>query len=128
MRQTGLTMLLGAAAALAGCDGNSVPATAIVVTIDRMCTFIAEDPTHTKSEEECGATPEFRALADKGVPKRKIEGHETMHVTYVSPVDGSTLVGDLHLTGRDNQFYTVNAGDQIAIRIKKDDPTRIRRA
>jgi len=101
-----------AAAAMAGCDGNSVPGTATVLTIDRTCTYVAEDAAHTETAPG----------------KMRIVGRETMHVSYASPVDGSTLYGDLHLTGRDDQFYTINSGDKIAIRINKDDPSRIRRA
>ena len=122
-------VVTAAALVLASCGGNSVTASATVLRIDRTCTFIAKDDAKTRTEEDCNATPEFRAIADKGAPGRKrVVGTEIMHVSYPSPIDGSTLFGELHLTGRDDEFYTVNAGDPIAIRIKVDDPTRIRRA
>lgn len=51
-----------------------------------------------------------------------------MHLSWTAPADGSMQYGDLKFTGRDDEFYTVNDGDQIAIRIKKNDPATFRRA
>lgn len=118
------------AASLAGYVGkmNSVAAKATVVTIDRLCTFIAQDDTKSRTEEDCNNTPEFRTLADSGKHSRRIDGKAVIHVVYPSPTDGSTQAGDLHFTGRDDEFYDLKAGDTVPIRVNKDDVTKIRAA
>ncbi len=116
-------------AALGGCDSNTTPVKATVLSIDRTCTFIAKDAAKTETEEPCSTTPEFREFADKGKPNgNRLVGREVMHLSWTAPADGSMHYGDLKFTGRDDEFYTVNADDQIAIRIKKDDPSMFRRA
>ena len=116
-------------AALAGCDSNTIPVKATVLSIDRTCTFITRDAAKTESDEPCSTTPEFREFADKGkLGKERLIGNEVMHLSWTAPADGSMHYGDLKFTGRDDEFYTVNAGDLMDIRIKKDDPSMFRRA
>ena len=122
-------ILVVTATALGGCDSNTIPVKATVLSIDRTCTFIAHNDAKTETEEPCSATPEFREFADKGKPRgSRLIGNEVMHLSWTAPADGSMHYGDLKFTGRDDEFYTVNAGDLIAIRIKKDDPSMFRRA
>ena len=109
-------------------SSNMVSARATVVTIDRTCIFIAQDDRHSRSEEDCNATPEFRSIADSGNRSKRVDGKAVIHVVFPSPKDGSTVAADLHFTGREDEFYDLKAGDTVAIRVDRNDPTKIRAA
>ena len=48
-----------------------------------------------------------------------------IHVTYTAPQDGATHTAKLNFDGRDDEFYELNAGDEIDVLVSKSDPDKI---
>lgn len=131
-----------AAILLAGCGVPGVPATATVTMIDRKCEIIETIKTEIKDQRgkvvkvqgqemniktgECKSVDEWADLRKKR--SKDVKGTATVHVDYLAPQDGATHSATLTFTGRDDEFYKLNAGDNIDILIAKDDPARIRKA
>lgn len=127
---------------LASCGVPGVPATATVTMIDRKCEIIETIKTEIKDPRgkvikvqgqemniktgECKSVDEWADLRKKR--SKDIKGTATVHVDYLAPQDGATHSAALTFTGRDDEFYRLNAGDSIDILIAKDDPARIRKA
>ena len=59
---------------------------------------------------------------------KQVQGTALVHVSYVAPQDGSVHSATLEFDGRDDEFYELKAGDEVDIRIAKNDPNRIRKA
>ena len=55
-----------------------------------------------------------------------MSGRAIIYVSYVAPADGAEHTGEFKITGRDDAFYEIKAGDEIDILVSKTDPTRIR--
>jgi hypothetical protein len=49
-------------------------------------------------------------------------------VSYTAPQDGSSQTSELYFTSRDDEFYDLQAGDQIDVLVSNDDPSKIRKA
>jgi hypothetical protein len=126
---------------LAGCGAPGVPATATVTMIDRKCDIIesidrqVDDPSgsgvkiHARELNsktgECKSVDEWEDVRKKRT--KDVKGTATVHVDYQAPQDGSSHSATLTFTGRDDEFYKLNAGDNIAIIVANDDPTKIRK-
>lgn len=133
---------LSFAAFLAGCGAPGLPAKATVTLIDRKCEIIetikhqVEDPrgnvVKLQAQEMNRKTGECKSVDEWAEVRRKrtkdIQGTATVHVDYQAPQDGATHSGTLNFTGRDDEFYKLNAGDTIDIIVAHDDPARIRKA
>ena len=76
--------------------------------------------------DSCNSTDEWAKVRKER--KKRIAGQATLHLSYVAPQDGSQQTGEIKLTGRDDAFYEIKAGDQIEILVSKTDPTKIRQA
>ena len=48
-----------------------------------------------------------------------------VHVSYTAPQNGSYQTGEFTLTGHDDAFYSLRAGDEVEILVSKSDPTKI---
>lgn len=105
---------------------------ASVVMIDRLCNF-----TETTTEgdgrtvargltDSCSSTDEWEKVRE--TRSKVVSGTATIHLSYVAPQDGSQQTGQLRYTGRDDEFYEISAGDEIAILVDNEDPTKIRKA
>ncbi len=106
---------------------NYTAAKATVFLVDRECRFNREYEGG-KTElvtESCNSTDEFKEIAS--APKRKmdVDGKAVVKVTYNAPQDGSYQTSQLRYDGRDDEFYTVKAGDQIDILVSNEDPAKI---
>ena len=139
-----LSFLLGiapAGALLAGCGAPGLPAKATVTLIDRKCEIIETiknqetDPRGkpikvqmevNRSTGECKSVDEWEKLRTKRT--KDVQGTATVHVDYQAPQDGSAHSGTLTFTGRDDEFYKLNAGDSIDIFVAPDDPAKIRKS
>lgn len=142
VRQLVLMALGPAGALLAGCGVEGLPATATVTTIDRKCEIIESirrevaDPRYSgvklQAQEmksrtgDCKSVEEWAEVRSKRT--KMVEGTAAIHVDYQAPQDGSYHSATLNFTGRDDEFYQLNAGDSIAILVAKNDPTKIRKA
>jgi hypothetical protein len=116
---------------------NYKPAKGTVTTIDRTCDFVetTRDPTTNKVEEarglsdSCSATDEWEKQRDT-IRKtgKRFSGDAVVHVSYTAPQDGSYRTADLHFTGRDDEFYDLQAGSEVNILVSNSDPSKIRKA
>ena len=122
-----------ACAALAGCVPNAERTTATITFIDRTCEIVrtAYDEDYKKIgsstfKDSCNSIDEW----DKVRTKRNkiVDGKAIVHLSYVAPQNGQSENGELTFDGRDDEFYRLKAGDQIAILVSKADPTRIQKA
>jgi hypothetical protein len=116
---------------------NYKPAKATVSTIDRTCDYVesTRDPGTNKVEsargltDSCNATEEWEKQRDE-VRKtgKRFSGDAVVHVNYTAPQDGSYRTADLHFTGRDDEFYDLQAGSEIKILVSNSDPSKIKKA
>jgi len=142
VRQIASLSILPACALIAGCGVPGLPAKATVTMIDRKCEIIETIKTEVKDPRgnvvklqgqemniktgECKSVDEWADLRKKR--SKDVKGTATVHIDYLAPQDGATHSATLTFTGRDDEFYALNAGDNIDIVIAKDDPARIRKA
>lgn len=137
LRSSGRLVLIAAPAlALSACQPNSKPTMATIATIDRTCDFIetTTSPDGVKSArgttDSCNSTDEWDKVRDQIRDHRhkKIAGKATLHLTYTAPQDGSYRTADLKFDGSDDEFYSLQAGDQVQILVSDKDPNVIRKA
>ena len=142
VRQLIILSALPLAAALAGCGVPGLPAKATVTTIDRKCEIIESIKRDVADPRGSGATIQAQEMNSKtGECKsveewaevrarrsKKVQGTAAVHVSYQAPQDGSYQTATLSFTGRDDEFYALNAGDSIDILVASNDPTKIRKA
>ena len=109
---------------------NYTAAKASVFRIDRECKFtrVYTDGKREKISQDCSATDEFKSIANSTEGKRKmdVDGKAVVKVSYTSPKDGSYQTSELRFTGRDDPFYKLRAGDEVAILVSNDDHSKIR--
>jgi hypothetical protein len=141
-RSLRLLALLPAAVMLASCGFDGEPVLATVVTIDRECQIVestrrqVDDPRGSGAKIEaaemrtmkgsCKSVPEWQEVRKKR--NKRVDGTAAVHVEYRAPQDGSFRTATLNFTGRDDEFYELNAGDTVNILVAKDDPTQVRKA
>lgn len=128
-------MMMGAALALQGC-GNSVPATAMVTTIDRTCTIVEKTKlTGVDGKELPGSGEEIRRyegecheIDDWDEVKRgrgmNLDGKAEIHLVYAGP-DGKQHNSSVRVTGQDSEFYDLKAGDSVEVRLNPDKPEQV---
>ena len=128
-----LVMLVGATSGME--RANYKPAKATVSTIDRTCNFIetTTSPDGHKTArgltDSCSSTDEWDKNRDDIREKgKRFSGDATVHLSYTAPQDGSYRTADLHFTGRDDEFYDLQAGSEIDILVSDKDPSKIRKA
>jgi len=113
---------------------NYRPAKGTIAYIDRTCEFTetersgASKSTHEVTDK-CDSTGEWQKVRDEVRNRhgKKVMGDATMHVSYISPQDGVSREGELKFTGRDDEFYQLQAGDMIDILVSKSDPSKIKK-
>lgn len=115
---------------VAGCSPTADKVKATVTTIDRTCDFVETSFEGKKAissrgyTDSCNSTGEWAKVREKR--SKKISGKATVHVSYLAPVDGSAQTGEFKLTGGDDAFYELKAGDEVEILVSKSDPARFR--
>jgi hypothetical protein len=116
---------------------NWKPAKATVSTIDRTCNYVetTRDPMTNKVEsatgrtDSCSLTDEWEKQRDEiRNTNKRFSGDAVVHVSYTAPQDGSYRTADLHFTGRDDEFYDLQAGSEIAVLVNNTDPSKIKKA
>jgi len=142
VRQVIILSLVPPSILLSGCSSGALPVKATVTTIDRTCEII-ETITHEideprapghklKAQEsnsmtgECDSVEEWAEVKSKR--SKKVAGTAKVHVDYQAPQDGRYHSATLNFTGRDDEFYTLRAGDSVDILVAKDNPDKIRKA
>jgi hypothetical protein len=133
--------LMSSSMLLGGCSMGGLPAKATVTTIDRTCEIIetikheVDDPRapghkivaqeNNSMTGECDSVEEWAEVKAKRT--KKVVGTAKVHVDYQAPQDGSYHSATLNFTGRDDEFYTLRAGDSVDILVAKDNPDKIRK-
>ena len=142
VRQLIILSALPLAASLAGCGVPGLPAKATVTTIDRKCEIIESIKRDVADPRGSGATIQAQEMNSttgdcKSVEEwaevrakrsKKVQGTAAVHLSYQAPQDGSYQTATLNFTGRDDEFYALNAGDSVDILVASNDPTKIRKA
>jgi len=125
-------VIIAAFAGVAACSPTADKVKATVTTIDRSCDFVETTFEGKKAisargyTDSCNSTGEWAKVREKR--NKKIAGKATIHVSYVAPADGAEHIGEFKITGRDDAFYEIKAGDEIDILVSKTDPNKIRQA
>jgi hypothetical protein len=106
-------------------------AKATVSYIDRTCDFVEKSQRGSTESvrdytESCYSTDEFDTVREKR--NKVVSGRAVVHLSYTAPKDGSYQTAELPLTGRDDEFYELKAGDEIDILVSNRDPAKIRKA
>ena len=108
---------------------NYKPAKATVYEIDRKCDIV-ETTTSSDGKKssrtyngECKSIDAWQTAAAKR--DHSISGTATIKVSYTAPQDGSSQTSELHFTSRDDEFYDLHAGDEVAVLVSNSDPSKI---
>ena len=109
---------------------NYKPAKASVFLIDRKCDIIetvTSPDGHKSSTTYNGECKSVDQAWDKAKAKhdKDISGRAVVKVSYIAPQDGSSQTSDLTFTARDDEFYSLKAGDQIDVLVSNSDPAKI---
>ena len=107
---------------------NYSAAKATVFRIDRECGFTRyyEGGKQEFVRDDCNSTDEFRDISSAGKRGKDVDGTAVVKVSYTAPQDGSSRTSELKFTGRDDEFYKLKAGDEVAILVSDEDPAQIR--
>ncbi|MBV8908704.1 MAG: hypothetical protein JOZ20_06865 [Sphingomonas sp.] len=118
---------------LSACAPNAKETKATVVYIDRECQIITTKydenfkPTdHETRTDSCNSIAEWDKVREKR--NKVVDGTAVVHVSYMVPQTGQPGTGELKFDGRDDEFYNLKAGDDIAILVSDADPARIQKA
>jgi hypothetical protein len=106
---------------------NWTAAKGSVFRIDRECGFtrVYEGGKQEAVRESCNSTDEFGEIARSGKRAKDVDG--TAVGRGVADLDdGSARTADLRFDGRDDEFYKLKAGDEVAILVNNEDPAKIR--
>ena len=122
--------LLAAFLLSAACTSNYQPSQASVMLIERTCDIIETEkspegmPVKSRVYKgDCKSVDDWDEAAKKH--DKTISGKAVVKVGYTAPQDGRYRTSELKFTSRDAEFYDLKAGDEIAILVRNDDPTRI---
>lgn len=126
-------VLMTAAAALCGCQPNAKKVKATISYIDRNCDIIEtkydgndKETSHDTYRDSCSSADDWDKVREKR--NKVVSGKAVVHVEYIAPQSGQELSGELSFDGRDDEFYTLKAGDEVDILVSNSDPTRIAKA
>jgi len=109
---------------------NYKPAKASVFLIDRKCDIIETETSFDGKKSSRTYQGECKSAEDawdkaKGKHDKDISGRAVVKVSYIAPQDGSSQTSDLTFTARDDEFYSLKAGDQIDVLVSNSDPAKI---
>jgi len=114
-------------------SANFKPAKATISYIDRNCDIIETTydgdynrKSTRKYRDSCNSIDEW----DKVKTKRNkvVSGKAVVHLDYTAPQNGQAETAELVFDGRDDEFYTMKAGDEVNILVSNTEPRKIRKA
>ena len=134
----GVSLSLALAAAISGCGPAWPKAKATVTSIDRKCDIVetkreeVDDPRATghklNAENKrtysgaCSDVDEWEEVREKR--SKKVSGEATVYVMYTRE-DGKTGTGQLHFTGRDDEFYRLHVDDSVDVLVDPGNPEHL---
>ena len=114
-------------------SANWKPVKASVDYIDRNCQIIetSYDPNYHRTgsrtyTDSCSSLDEWQTVREKRT--KVVQGTAVVHLSYTAPQTGVPETAELNFNGRDDEFYQLNAGDQIDILVNNDDPSKVKKA
>lgn len=119
-----LGLALGAALGLGGCS-ESVGVTAVVSGIKRTCEFVETSGPEAgaKRKDDCAKHPDWRTERARYAGRAlDLVGEAVVTVYFVSPADQQTHEARLTFSGRQDEFYTLDMGDEIKVRYDPENP------
>ena len=127
-------VLVAGAGAYSAMDraANYKPAKASVYLIDRNCDIIETTTsadgkkTSRRYNDDCKSIDAWDAA--KAKRDKAISGNAVVKVSYTAPQNSSYRTSELKFTSRDDEFYSLKAGDEIEILVSNSDPSKIRKS
>ena len=126
-----LVATVGTVSAIEQSNWQTVKAT--VSYIDRNCKIIQtayDENWKAKSSrsftDACNSVDEWEKVRAKRT--KIVDGNAVVHVDFMLPDTGLPGTAELKFTGRDDEFYQMKAGDEVQLRVRKDDPTKVKKA
>lgn len=114
-------------------SANFKPAKATISYIDRNCDIIETtyDGDYKKKasrtyRDSCNSIDEWDKVRSKR--NKAVSGEAVVHLDYIAPQTGQSVTGELVFDGREDEFYSLKAGDEVSILVSNSDPTKIRKA
>lgn len=101
------------------------PVKAVVGTVDRSCTFVSEKGGESKTDycgDSASLTSDPKIFKD-GKRIASVKGSAKVSLMYTAP-NGSSQSGSTDVSANDDLYYTLKAGDEVAILVDRKDPTR----
>jgi hypothetical protein len=133
-----------AALIVAGCDSNMVPIEGAVVSVTHECRYdIRGAQAETLRDQaragrsidrsnltgDCSNDPDFlQVRANPDGHNVRFSGSAKVKVTFVSPIDNSSVDSEIRFDGDDDEFYTMIPGQPVPLRVDKTDHSRVRYA
>ena len=111
---------------------NYKPAKASVSYIDRTCDFLeTTEKAGVKTARALSDSATLRANGTRSAKRsatsaeRRSPAQRQCNLTSTAPQDGSYRTAELKFTGRDDEFYELQAGDEVRIMVNNSDPSKI---
>ena len=127
-------MLVAGVVACSAVDrsANYKTAKASVYLIDRKCDIIETTTSTDGKKSSRGYNDDCKSIdawdAAKAKRDKTISGKAVVKVSYTAPQNGSYQTSELKFTSRDDEFYSLKAGDEMEILVSNSDPSKIRKA
>lgn len=126
-----LVATVGAVSAIERSNWQSAKAT--VSYIDRNCQIIQTTydadykPKSSRTiTDACSSVDEWEKVRTKRT--KLVEGKAVVYLDYMIPETGQPGTAELKYTGRDDEFYELKAGDEVELLVRKNDPTKVKKA
>ena len=127
-------VLVAGAGAYSAMDraANYKTAKASVYLIDRKCDIVETTTSAGGKKSSRGYNDDCKSIdawdAAKAKRDKTISGKAVVKVSYTAPQNSSYQTSELKFTSRDDEFYSLKAGDEIEILVSNSDPSKIRKA
>jgi len=118
------------AAAFSVATDNRVPVKARIASIDRTCEYTASIRRGygDSLKGDCNLTKTFENMRDHAKGRAMdLKGTARVTLAYMVPGEEHERTGTIELTGRDDEFYTYHYGDVIAVKVDRNDPSKLSR-
>lgn len=113
-------------------SANYQPTKASIYLIDRKCDIVETTTTADGKKSSRGYNDDCKSIdawdAAKAKRDKTISGKAVVKVSYTAPQNSSYQTSELKFTSRDDEFYSLKAGDEIEILVSNSDPSKIQKS
>jgi hypothetical protein len=133
-----------AALIVAGCDSNMVPIEGAVVSVTHECRYNIRGEQRERLRDQaragqsidqsnmtgdCSNDADFlQVRANPEAHNVRFSGSARVKVTFISPIDNSSVDSEIRFNGDDDEFYTMIPGQPVQLRVNKTDHSQVRYA